>query len=239
MITKHQFAKNMASFLEGETILINKPLNWTSFDVVNKIRHLLRYKLNVKKIKVGHAGTLDPLATGLVIVCTGKATKQIERYMSLPKEYVTSFRFGATTPSYDAEGEINATFPFEHITEDLLKETIKKYFTGKIEQVPPMFSAKKIDGKRAYEYARKGIEKKMLPKTVEILDFKILNYNLPDISFSIRCTSGTYIRSLARDLGEKMSSGAYISELKRTKIDNFFLEDSLEITTFANLLKQM
>ncbi len=239
MITKHQFAKNTEAFMEGETILINKPLNWTSFDVVNKIRHLLRYKLNVKKIKVGHTGTLDPLATGLVIVCTGKATKQIEHYMKLSKEYVTSFRFGATTPSYDAEEEINATFPFEHITEDLLKETLKKYFIGKIDQRPPMFSAKKIEGKRAYNYARKGIEKKMLPKKVEIFDFKILNYNLPDVSFSIQCTSGTYIRSLARDLGEKMSSGAYISELKRTKIDNFLLEDSLEITTFANLLKQM
>lgn len=239
MITKHQFAKNTEAFLEGETILINKPLNWTSFDVVNKIRHLLRNKLNIKKIKVGHAGTLDPLATGLVIVCTGKATKQIERYMKLSKEYVTSFRFGATTPSYDAEEEINAIFPFEHITEDLLKETIKKYFIGEIEQIPPMFSAKKIEGKRAYDYARKGIQKKISPKKVKILDFKILKYNLPNVSFSIQCTSGTYIRSLARDLGEKMSSGAYIFELKRTKINNFFLEDSLEITTFANLLKQM
>lgn len=239
MITKHQFPENPESFLEGETILVNKPLNWTSFDVVNKIRHLLRYKLNVKKIKVGHAGTLDPLATGLVIVCTGKATKQIAEYSNLSKEYIASFRFGATTPSYDSEGEINETFPYEHITEDLLKDTIAKYFMGEIDQIPPMFSAKKVDGKRAYQFARKGVEKKLLPKKVNILDFKILSYNLPEVLFSIHCGSGTYVRALARDLGEKVSSGAYISKLERIKIDNFLLTDSLEINTFANLLKQM
>ncbi len=239
MITKQQFTKNPESFLQGETILINKPLNWTSFDVVNKIRFLLRDKLKIKKIKVGHAGTLDPLATGLIIVCTGKATKQISEYQNLPKEYITSFRFGATTPSYDLESEINETFSFEHITPELLERTIQEKFIGKIEQVPPVFSAKRIDGKRSYEYARKGIDKKLMPREVEIFSFKTLKNNLPEILFSIQCGSGTYIRSLARDLGRDLSCGAYVSSLKRVKINNFLLVDSLEITTFANLIKQL
>jgi len=239
MITKHQFPKTIESFLSGETILINKPLNWTSFDVVNKIRHSLRNKLGIKNIKVGHAGTLDPLATGLIIICTGKSTKQISNYMNMPKEYETTFRFGSTTPSYDAESEINETFPFKHITKPLLEEVIQSKFLGKIKQTPPMFSAKKIDGKRAYQFARKGIEKKMLSKEIEIMDFKIISFDLPDIIFSIHCSSGTYIRALARDLGKDLKSGAYILKLKRTKISNFLLADSLEITTFVNFLQQM
>jgi len=195
--------------------------------------------LNVKNIKVGHAGTLDPLATGLMIICTGKATKQIAAYQNLPKTYIATFVFGATTPSYDNETEINKTFSVEHINRDLIEEAIENYFLGIIEQIPPVFSAKKVEGKRAYEYARKGIHKKLESKKVNIYDFKILEMNFPEITFSISCGSGTYIRALARDLGEKVDSGAYLSKLKRIKIDNFLLVDSLEITTFANLVNQL
>lgn len=239
MITKHLFTNEIETFLTGETILINKPINWTSFDVVNKIRYLLRHKLNIKNIKVGHAGTLDPLATGLMIINTGKATKKINEIQKLDKEYISTFTFGGITPSFDRETNVTETFPTEHITKELIEKTIQDYFLGDIVQIPPAFSAKKIDGKPSYAYARKGIEKILSPKQVCINSFKIIKNEFPNISFSVNCTSGTYIRSLARDLGEKLSSGAYVNKLERTKIGTFFLVDSLNITTFANLLKKM
>lgn len=204
------------NFLEGETILIDKPLGWTSFDVVNKIRWNLKQSLNVKNIKVGHAGTLDPLATGLLVICTGKHTKKIDQLMGGLKTYTGTILLGKTTPSYDLESEFNAEFPLEHITEELL-DNARKSFIGQIQQVPPIFSAKQIDGKRAYDLARAGKEFELKANTIEIANFTISAERFPEIDFEISCSKGTYIRSIANDFGKEVKSGGTLISLRRTR----------------------
>lgn len=228
-------------FVSGEVLYIDKPLKWTSFDVVNKIRYNFKTKLGIKKIKVGHAGTLDPLATGVVIICTGKATKRIEEYMGHDKEYLATVRLGATTPSYDLEKEIDATYPYEHITRQMVEEVLASQFTGEIDQVPPMFSAIRIDGKRAYEYARKGDDDKVELKSrkITIHSIEIENFNLPDVTLRIRCSKGTYIRSIARDLGEALQSGGHLIALERTAIGDVRKEDTQTVDEFLAFLDKM
>lgn len=223
-------------FEEGQTLIFDKPLYWTSFDLVNKIRYNIRRTLGIKKIKVGHAGTLDPLATGLMIVCTGKSTKKINELMGMDKEYVASFHLGKTTPSFDLETEADASYPTEHITKELVVETLNG-FIGKQQQMPPLHSAKFIDGKRAYEYARKGIEKELKPVEIEIKEIELLEYDMPEVKVRLLCSKGTYIRSFARDFGKALNSGAYMSSLVRTKIGNFTLNDAYSIDTFNDFLK--
>ena len=222
-------------FKEGKVLLFDKPLNWTSFQVVNKVRWLIRKSLKIKKIKVGHAGTLDPLATGLLIICTGKFTKKIDEYQGQIKEYIGTITLGATTPSFDLETEINEGFPFEHLTEPQIHAATKQ-FLGEIDQIPPVFSALKKDGKRLYEYARSGEEIEVKSRTVEISEFEILKIDLPKVHFRVVCSKGTYIRSLANDFGKALGSGAHLSELRRTKIGLFKVEDATDIETFENLL---
>ena len=215
-------------FEQGEIILVNKPCRWTSFDVVNFIRKYIKSQPGLKKIKVGHAGTLDPLATGLLILCTGKMTKQIEQFKEFDKEYTGTFTIGATTPSFDLETETDQVFPFEHVTEEAIYIATKE-LTGSYEQLPPAFSAVKIKGVRAYEHARKGREVTIQPKQVSIPEFEITGIRLPVISFRIVCSKGTYIRAIARDFGEKMHCGAYLSSLCRTRIGNYYLKDAFEL----------
>lgn len=219
------------AFLEGQVLLFDKPLHWTSFQLVNKVRWILRQHFNLKKIKVGHAGTLDPLATGLVIICTGKYTKRIDEFMGKPKTYDGIFRVGATTASYDLETETDATFPYEHITQDLIQEK-RTSFVGEIEQYPPVFSAIKKDGKRLYEYARKGEAVEISPRQVHIHRFEIVKNLLPDLHFEVDCSKGTYIRSLAHDFGKALKSGAHLTKLRRTKIGEHLLIDALDIEAF-------
>ncbi len=214
-------------FQAGEVLYINKPLHWTSFDVVNKIRILLRNHLGIRKIKVGHAGTLDPLATGLVIVCTGRATKRIEEFMGQEKEYVATIKFGETTPSFDLETAVDGVFPFEHVTQPELEAVIAERFLGEIEQVPPVFSAVKLNGKRAYNLARLGQEVEMKGRMVSIHSIVIESFELPYVVLRIRCGKGTYIRSLARDLGVAMASGAHLVKLVRTRIGEWTLRESV------------
>lgn len=209
--------------LDGACLLVHKPQGWTSFDVVNKIRASIRQSLGVKKIKVGHAGTLDPMATGLLIICTGKHTKKLAEYQGMPKEYTGVITFGATTPSYDAETEPDATFPYEHITPEKLEEA-KKQFLGPIEQMPPLYSAIKVDGQPLYKKARKGITVEVLPRPVTIYEIEFTRIELPEVEFRVKCSKGTYIRSLAYDLGKALLSGAYLSSLCRTKIGEYSLE---------------
>lgn len=223
-------------FLDGKVLLIDKPLEWTSFQAVNKIRWHIKQKFGLKKIKVGHAGTLDPLATGLLIICVGKETKNINIYQGQTKEYTGTFTFGATTPSFDLETEINQTFKTDHITSEDLKEATKK-FTGEIEQKPPIFSAIKKDGKRLYELARKGETTEIKSRKVTIDEFEITNTELPDIDFRVVCSKGTYIRSLANDFGETLHSGAHLSALRRTKIGDFSVDNALSIDAFIEKLK--
>ncbi len=210
----------------GQVLLIDKPLNWTSFDVVNKIRFSILKNFKIKRFKVGHAGTLDPLATGLLIVCVGKATKKINKFQNLNKTYTGTLVLGATTPSYDLETEIDQKFPTAHISEQMIFETAEN-FIGKQEQYPPIFSAIKKAGKKLYEHARKGEKVEISPRQIEILDFKILEINLPEIKFSVDVSKGTYIRSLAFDFGKALKSGAYLSELRRTKIGDYNVEESV------------
>lgn len=210
---------------EGCVFLIDKPLHWTSFDVVNKVRHRLKSLLNNKKLKVGHAGTLDPLATGLLIVCVGKMTKQIDSFMGQPKAYTGTIRLGATTPSYDSETEINATFPTEHITPSVL-EAARVQFLGDIQQYPPIYSAIKQGGKPLYELARKGREVKVESRSLHIYQFDIERESDVDISFYVKCSKGTYIRSLAYDFGKACESGGYLSSLRRTEIGDFSVQDA-------------
>lgn len=223
-------------FKNGQVLLIDKPLNWTSFQVVNKLRWNIRQSFNIKKIKVGHAGTLDPLATGLLIICTGKQTKEIHTYQGQIKEYTGTFTLGATTPSYDLETEINETFSIEHITEDLLKETTKE-FIGDIQQKPPIFSAIKKDGKRLYELARKGETTEINARTVTINEFEITNVDLPKVEFRVVCSKGTYIRSLAFDFGNALNSGGHLSVLRRTKIGDFSVDNANSIEGFIKSLE--
>jgi len=211
--------------------LIDKDLDWTSFNVVKKVKGILLNKFGIKKLKVGHAGTLDPLATGLVIICTGKMTKSIEQYQSAEKEYITTIKLGATTPSFDLESEIDKTFEIEHISiEDVL--IALKAFIGSQDQLPPVFSAKNINGKRAYEYARKGIDVEMKRNRISISELEILNFNLPYLELRVVCSKGTYIRALARDIGEKLGSGGHLTALRRTRIGEYKVEDSLNIRDY-------
>lgn len=227
--------QTLEDFKNGQVILIDKPLEWTSFQVVNKIRWHIRKKFHIKKIKVGHAGTLDPLATGLLILCTGKFTKKIETYQAQKKEYIGQFTLGATTPSYDLETSVNQTFCTKHITEALLHNTAKQ-FVGEILQKPPIFSAIKKEGKRLYEIAREGKTIEIKPRKVIVYNFEITAINMPRVSFKISCSKGTYIRSIANDFGQALQSGAYLSELRRTKIGDFKVENGIKIDDFiANL----
>ena len=219
------------NFKEGQLILIDKEPNWTSFDVVNKIRSSIKKKLNIKKIKVGHAGTLDPLATGLLIICCGKMTKSIDEFSLMNKTYTGKFLIGSTTPSYDLETKPNVHYPVDHINEKLIFKTTKK-FIGKISQKPPMFSAVKKDGVRLYKLARKGQKIKRDKRDIVIDEFKITSVELPEISFSITCSKGTYIRSIAHDFGKELNSGAHLTELRRTKIGHYSVEDSDKVMDF-------
>lgn len=222
-------------FKNGQVLLIDKPLEWTSFQAVNKLRWHIKQRFKIKKIKVGHAGTLDPLATGLLIICTGKQTKEIHTYQGQEKEYTGTFTVGATTPSYDLETEIDETYSTEHITEELLKETTKQ-FIGEIQQKPPIFSAIKKDGKRLYELARKGETTEIKARTVTITEFEITNINLPKVDFRVVCSKGTYIRSLAFDFGKALNSGAHLSTLRRTKIGDFSVDNATSIEGFIESL---
>ncbi len=210
-------------FIAGEVLYFNKPLRWTSFDLVNKFRYKLCRKLKMKKLKVGHAGTLDPLATGVMIVCTGRATKRIDEFQYQTKEYVATLRLGATTPSYDLEKEIDAVYPFDHITREQV-EAVLASFVGVIQQVPPVFSACKVEGKRAYELARKGEDVELKSKTLVIDEMELLACELPDIRIRVVCSKGTYIRALARDIGEALQSGAHLIALERTRIGDVTLD---------------
>ena len=225
------------NFKEGEVLYFDKPLRWTSFAVVNKIRYHISRKLGVKKIKVGHAGTLDPLATGVMIICTGKATKRIEEFQYHTKEYIATLQLGATTPSYDLEKEIDATYPTEHITREMVEEVLQQ-FKGTIEQIPPAFSACKVDGKRAYDLARKGDEVELKPKTLVIDEIELLECNLPEIKIRVVCSKGTYIRALARDIGEALQSGANLTGLIRTRVGEVRLEDCMQVEDFPEWLEQ-
>lgn len=228
-------------FLAGEVLVIDKPLKWTSFDVVNKVRLMLKQIMGIKKIKVGHAGTLDPLATGVVVLCTGKATKQIEQLMDHDKEYTATIRLGATTPCFDLEKEIDATYPYEHITREMVETVLKEQFTGEIMQVPPIFSAISINGKRAYELARKGAseeESGLKPRQVTIESIEVQQFNLPDVELKIKCSKGTYIRSIARDLGYALQSGGHLVSLRRTRVGEFDVEDALDMEQVKALLEK-
>lgn len=227
----------MRNFYQGEILLINKPLGWTSFQAVNKLKYGLKRHDSLLvdgklvHLKIGHAGTLDPLATGLLIVCTGKKTKEIQKFQDLKKEYTGTFFIGATTPCYDLEKPIDKTFPTERITEELISKTAKT-FVGQQEQVPPLFSALMVNGKRAYDIARDGGTAELKSRPIEILEFEITRAELPEIDFRIVCSKGTYIRSIARDFGIALNSGAHLTKLCRTKIGDFSIEDALEPEAF-------
>ena len=223
------------NFESGEILLVNKPFRWTSFDVVNKIRYHIRKELGIKKIKIGHAGTLDPLATGLLILCTGRKTREIETFTGYEKEYTGTFRMGATTPSFDLETEPDRTFPTGPLTEEAIHRATG-LFTGIIQQVPPLFSAKWVDGRRAYKFARKEQEIELKPNPVEITAFEITGVNLPDVHFRVACSKGTYIRSLARDFGEALQTGAHLTTLCRTRIGPWHLREAYEVDQLLKLI---
>ena len=229
----------MWDFEEGEILAFDKPLRWTSFDLVAKVRYKLCHKLGRKKLKVGHTGTLDPLATGVVVICTGKKTKLIDQLQYDVKEYVATLQLGATTPSFDLEKEVDATYPTEHITRELIDRVIPE-FTGEQWQVPPMFSAVQINGKRAYELARKGEEVKLKPKLLVIDEIEVLNFDaeLMQLTLRIVCSKGTYIRALARDIGQRLGSGAYLTALRRTRVGTQRVEDCWTIESFLEKLNE-
>ncbi len=226
---------SLEDYTAGKVILIDKPLHWTSFQAVNKIRWAIKKRFGIKKIKVGHAGTLDPLATGLLVICTGKMTKQINTFQGQEKAYTGTITLGSTTPSYDLETEFDKTFDTSHITEDLIHNTSKQ-FTGSIEQYPPIFSALKKDGKRLYEIARAGESVKLNPRTVEITTFEITEINGLNLKFKVVCSKGTYIRSLAHDFGKALNCGAHLSELRRTRIGSFSVEKAISPEAFLDQL---
>lgn len=228
--------KTKEDFLNGQILLIDKPLEWSSFQAVNALKWAIRKKFNLKKIKIGHAGTLDPLATGLLVICTGKYTKKIPELQGQVKEYTGTFTLGATTPSYDLETEVDQTFPTEHITETAIKESANQ-FLGEIAQVPPVFSALKKDGKRLYELAREGKEVDIKPRKITLLEFEITRIALPEVDFRVVCSKGTYIRSLAHDFGKALGSGAYLSALRRTKIGDFNVNNATSPLTFKESLE--
>lgn len=222
-------------FINGEIIYIDKPLNWTSFQIVSKLRYHLCKGLGIKKLKVGHAGTLDPLATGVLIVCTGKKTKDIDSLQAKVKEYIATIELGATTPSFDLETEIDQTFPTEHLTKEFVEEKLKE-FLGEIWQVPPIYSAVKVDGKRAYEFARAGEDVELKPKLLVIDEIELISCNLPSITIRVVCSKGTYIRSLARDIGKALNTGGHLTALQRTRIGEVTLDkciDGLQIEDFV------
>ena len=227
--------KNAQDYLDGQVLLIDKPLKWTSFQVVNKLRWQIRQAFNLKKIKVGHAGTLDPLATGLLIICTGKMTKQINTFQEQIKTYTGKLELGSTTPSYDLETEIDQRFATDHITNNIIHETINE-FRGEIDQFPPVFSALKKEGKRFYEFARAGEKVEINSRKVTIHNFEILNIKNKTVNFSVTCSKGTYIRSLAHDFGKALKSGAHLTGLRRTKIGSFSVENATSIEDFISTL---
>ncbi|MBO7137383.1 MAG: tRNA pseudouridine(55) synthase TruB [Bacteroidaceae bacterium] len=226
-------------FINGEILYFDKPLTWTSFNVVNKIRGHLCRRLGMRKLKVGHAGTLDPLATGVMVICTGHATKRIEELQAHVKEYVATLQLGATTPCFDLEKPIDQTYPTEHITEPLLREVLTR-FLGRIEQVPPVFSACKIDGHRAYDLARKGKEVELKPKVLVIDEMELLDFNLEKMQTTIRvvCSKGTYIRALARDIGLALNSGAHLIALRRTRVGDVRVENCMKVEDFPAWLEK-
>ena len=224
------------SITEGELLLIDKPLEWTSFQVVNKIRWALKRKFNIKKLKVGHAGTLDPLATGLLIICTGKMTKKISEFQDLDKTYIGTITLGATTPSFDLETPINKRFPLKHLNNEKIMEA-KKNFIGTINQYPPIFSAIKKKGKRLYEFARIGKKIDIQSRKVVIYNLEFSKINLPDLNFKLKCSKGTYIRSLANDFGKSIDSGGYLSSLRRTAVGSFKIKNSIQLQEFIEKLK--
>lgn len=228
--------KTEEDYKNGQVLLIDKPLNWTSFQVVNKVRWEIKQRFNIKKIKVGHAGTLDPLATGLLILCTGKKTKIIDEYQGQIKEYIGTITLGGTTPSYDLETEINETFATNHITEELIHQTTK-LFVGVIQQKPPIFSAIKKEGVRLYELARKGETTEIKTREITIPIFEITNISNNNLDFRVVCSKGTYIRSLAHDFGLALNSGAYLSALRRTKIGDFHVQNALSVDEFIRALR--
>lgn len=215
-------------FIEGEILQINKPLHWTSFRLVKVVRGKLREKLQIKKLKVGHAGTLDPLATGVMVICTGKKTKQIEGLQAGVKEYIATIKLGATTPSFDLETEVDAEYPVDHITEDMVRESLKK-FVGEIQQIPPNYSACKVNGKRAYDLARKDVVFELKPKLLVIDSINLTNYDLPYITISVVCSKGTYIRALARDIGVALDSGGHLTALVRTRVGDATLDKCMQV----------
>ena len=227
--------KKAYDFLNGEVLLFDKSLDWTSFDLVQRVRNSLCRKMGIKKMKVGHAGTLDPLATGLMILCTGKATKQIESFQQEEKEYLATLKLGATTPSFDMETEEDSISDFSHVTRQQFEEVLNS-FLGEINQVPPVFSAVKVNGKRAFEYARNGKDLELQPKKIVISNIDVEKFNLPEVKIRVVCSKGTYIRALARDLGEKLNCGAYLTGLRRTRIGGFRVEDALDMDFFLRNL---
>lgn len=224
------------NFIEGEILYVDKPLGWTSFDAVKRVRGALTRRLGLKKLKVGHAGTLDPLATGVMIICTGRATKLIDNLQAGVKEYEASIALGATTPSFDLETEIDARYPVEHITEELVRDVLSR-FTGRIEQIPPAFSACKVDGKRAYELARKGREVDLKPKVLVINSIELLSFARDSISIRVVCSKGTYIRALARDIGAALGSGGHLTALRRTRVGDARIADCLTMDQAAELIR--
>ena len=226
-------------FIEGEIIGFDKPYHWTSFDVVGKARWLLCHRLGVKKIKVGHSGTLDPLATGVVVVCTGKKTKMIDQLQAHVKEYIATLQLGATTPSFDLEKPIDQTYPTEHITRELINQVIPT-FLGEQWQIPPVFSAVKVDGKRAYELARKGQEVELKPKLLTIDEIEVLRFDVETMQLEIRvvCSKGTYIRALARDIGQRLHSGAHLIALRRTRVGDIHVEDCITFEQFETMITE-
>lgn len=225
-------------FISGEILLINKDKDWTSFDVVNKARNIIRKRLDIKKIKVGHAGTLDPMATGLLVICTGKFTKKINELQNDTKEYIAKITIGGTTASFDKETEIDKEFDISDINKEKVISALKE-FEGKQMQVPPIYSAIKINGQRAYQIARKGGNVEMKPREIEIYGIELTEYNLPEITVKINCSKGTYVRSIARDLGEKLNNGAYLSGLIRTKSGNYDIEKSITISEFEKIVNNL
>jgi len=223
-------------FLGGEVLLFDKELNWTSFDVVQKVRYALCRQLGIKKMKVGHAGTLDPLATGLLLLCTGKATKKIESIQHKEKEYIATLKLGATTPSFDMETEEDSTQSYEHVTMEMLQDALSG-LKGETEQVPPVFSAVKVNGRRAFEYARNNEELKLQPKKIVIHTITVEAFDLPHITIRVTCSKGTYIRALARDIGEKLNCGAYLTSLKRTRIGEYKVDDAVKVEYFLKNLQ--
>lgn len=224
------------NFIDGEVLYIDKPLGWTSFDAVKRVRGALTRRLHMKKLKVGHAGTLDPLASGVMIICTGRATKRIDELQAGVKEYIATLTLGATTPSFDLETEVDATYPTEHITRELTEEVLSR-FTGRIEQVPPSYSACKVDGRRAYDYVRKGEEVELKPKVLVIDEIELIRWSPEEIEIRVVCSKGTYIRALARDIGAALGSGAHLKALRRTRVGDVGIDDCLTIDQVAELIR--